>query len=285
MAPEPDPEFAAACARRWPALRVTGALPARKSQLLTGELDGVAVVAKRLARPNDVWAWYFTREVAIYRAFAAAPPPFRAPRLIAVDDEILLVEHAPGAPLARRRRPAAALAAGVLDALLATCAQIAAWPGTFPRDLPPPPVLSELRRRFLEDPTAPAAWVRDGIARAARTGILDDAAARAIDAAIPGDIAPCHGDLLLRNAYADGETVTLVDWECAGPHLAGWDRALVWIQLADAGRTALEQRVADVRALHGLAAFALVREIAIVRAFGGADGELVAALAALVTRL
>lgn len=99
------------------------------------------------------------------------------------------------------------------------------------------------------------------------------------------EVAPCHGDLLLRHAFADGDTVTLVDWECAGTHLALWDRALLWIQLGEGSRAALERTVEQPRALHALAAFALVREVAFVRAFGGSDGELERALSELVARL
>jgi len=288
MTPEPDPDFAAACRLRWPGFRATGSLPARKSQLLVGELDGVRVVAKRLARPNAVWAWYLARELAIYRAFAATPPPFRAPRLVAATDDILVVEHVSGEPLARRRRPAAELTPDQLAALLATCAQIAAWSGTWPEGpVAPPAVHRALRRRLLEDATAPVAWVREGVARGAATGILDDAQAAAIDGALALEVAPSHGDLLLRHAIGDGDAITLVDWECAGPHLALWDRALLWTQLGDDAREQLERRVGagELRALVALAAFALVREIAIVRAFNASDDALVRALTATVARL
>src|SRR5258706_3709907 len=50
--------FVDVCTERWPGFRATGMLlPARKSEVLPGELDGMQVVAKRLLRPNAVWQW------------------------------------------------------------------------------------------------------------------------------------------------------------------------------------------------------------------------------------
>ncbi len=36
------------------------------------------MIAKRLLAPNPVWAWYLAREIAMYRAFTAQPPAWRA---------------------------------------------------------------------------------------------------------------------------------------------------------------------------------------------------------------
>ncbi|MBA3397530.1 MAG: phosphotransferase [Deltaproteobacteria bacterium] len=156
-----------------------------------------------------------------------------------------------------------------VHALVAITAAFAGWAGTAPVGAPPPRVRSQLRARLLEDPTAPVTWVRDGLAVCVRRGILSRDAATQIDAAITADprIAPAHGDLLLRNVIAgpDG-SLGLVDWECAGPHLVDWDRALLWTQLAPASRGPVEA-AAQTPAFRGLVAFALAREIAFLRAF------------------
>ena len=261
MTPEPAPAFEARCRLLCGAgFRATGTLPARKSEVITGVLDGMNVVAKRLARPNDVWAWYLAREIAIYRAFAAEPPPIRVPRLVAAADDVLVVEHL-GEPLAQRRSPQITLDDATLQRLLAMHEQLARWRGAFPTERPPPAVLAQLRARFLEDPTAPVEWVRDGLARAARRGIVPGQVVERI--VLDGTTVPSHGDLLLRNAVGDG----LADWECAGPYLADWDLALLAIQLAPAQRPRVEAAARHPATFRALVVFALVREIAILQAF------------------
>jgi len=129
-----------------------------------------------------------------------------------------------------------------------------------------------LRQRLLEDPTAPS-WIREGLVRCHDRALIDDAtrdaALAAIDAHAP--VAPSHGDLLLRNAMqtADGELV-LIDWECAGLHVADWDLALLWTQLAASGRQAVEAAIGDGprrRAFLALVVFALCREVVFLDAF------------------
>jgi hypothetical protein len=292
-------ELAAVCAEVCPGFRPLGPVAARKSELLAGTVDGAPAIAKRLARPDAVWGWYLRRELAIYRAFAAAPPAFRAPRLLAADEVrgILVLERLPGPPLATRRRPAAALPAADVAAIVDLHRRIAAWPGPFPPEPPPPAALRQLRARLLEDPTAPRAWFHEGVARCAALRILDAATARRIDDALAAHpaIAPSHGDLLLRNALRDGDRIGLVDWECAGPHLADWDLALLWIQLADGARGPIDDELrrgppARRRAFLGLVAFALAREVSFLRAFradpaGSAALRLHAALAAACAAL
>jgi aminoglycoside phosphotransferase (APT) family kinase protein len=266
-------DFVDTCAALWRGFRPTGALlPARKSEVLPGELDGMAVVAKRLARPNAVWQWYWEREVAIYRAFAATPPSFRVPRFVAADDErgILVIERLPGVQLATRRHPHAELGDAVIGDLVELRARIAAWPGAFPTVEPPPAVRTELRRRLLEDPTGD--WIREGIWRGVELAILDNGDGNLLSDAISDHdaTAMCHGDLLLRNALIDGDAVGVADWECAGLHLADWDLALVWAQLGPTARAALEARVdAGPRrcAFLAIGAFALVREVSFLRVF------------------
>jgi aminoglycoside/choline kinase family phosphotransferase len=278
----PD-DLAALCARVCPGFRPLGPIPARKSELLAGDVGGAPVIAKRLARPDEVWQWYLQRELAIYRAFAAAPPAFRAPRLIAADAArgVLVIERLPGPPLATRRRPRAPISAADAAALVELRRRIAAWPGPLPPEPPrSPAVARRIAARLLEDPAAPRAWFHGGVARCAAAGILDAAVAGRIDAALAAHpaIAIGHGDLLLRNAIRDGDRIGLVDWECAGLHLEDWDLALLWIQLAGAARAPIEEAVrpggpARWRAFQGLVAFALAREVAFLRAFRAApDG-------------
>src|SRR5687767_2199326 len=114
MTPAADSAFAARCRAVCPRFRAIGALRARKSALLVGDVDGQPVVAKQLARPNQVWAWYLAHEIAVYRAFAAVPPPFRVPTLVAASDDILVIERIAGEPAATRRRSAAMLDPAIL---------------------------------------------------------------------------------------------------------------------------------------------------------------------------
>lgn len=276
-------ELATVCAEVCPGFRPLGRVAARKSELLAGLVDGVPAIAKRLARPDEVWAWYLQREIAIYRAFAAAPPAIRVPRLLAADEArgVLVIERLPGPPLATRRRPREAVSAADVAALVEVRRAIAAWGGPVP---PEPPRSSRAARRIaarlLEDPAEPRAWFHGGVARCAAAGILGAETARRIDDAFAAHpaIAFGHGDLLLRNAIRDGDRIGLVDWECAGPHLEDWDLALLWIQLDAGARGPIEAAVSAGgaprwRAFLGLVAFALAREVAFLRAFRAAPGS------------
>ena len=254
----PDPGFSERCQALCPGFRAIETLPGRKSEVLAGEIDGAPVVAKRLAHANDVWAWYFEREVAIYRAFAEQPPPFRVPALRAASDDLLVIERIAGEPLAARRSPQAQVAD--LDALLALRAQVATY--EFPTtSQPPAAVRSQLRARFLEDPTA-VEWIRDGVALAARRKLLPAQAAAKIAMQLEDVTAPSHGDFMLRNVIGGA----LVDWECAGRHLVDWDLAVLWTQLAPPQRPAVEA-AAKSRAFLGIVAFALARELSFLHAF------------------
>jgi aminoglycoside phosphotransferase (APT) family kinase protein len=269
--------FAAACAEVCPGFLPLRRIAARKSELLAGTVDGAPAIAKRLARPDEVWAWYLRREIAIYRAFAAAPPALRVPRLLAADEErgVLVLERVPGAPLATHRRPRVPPSAADAAALVELRRRIAAWPGPLPPDPPRSPRASrQIAARLLEDPTAPRAWFHAGVARCAESGLLPADVARRIDAALAAHpaVALSHGDLLLRNVIRDGDQLALVDWECAGLHLEDWDLALVWIQLEPPARVPIEAAVraggpTRWHAFLGLAAFALARELSFLRAF------------------
>lgn len=274
MTPEPEAGFADACARACPGFRAVGRTRfARKTVFQWGEVDGRPVIAKRLRRPDAVWAWYLDREIALYRAFALRPLPIRAPAFVAAADDLLVIERLPGAVLATRRHPHADLDPAVVERLVAYREALAAWQGDVPTAPPPVAVRVQLRLRLLEDPTAPVAWVREGLATCVAQRLLEADVARRLDDAIAAHlpIAFGHGDLLLRNIIFDGDQLGLVDWECAGPHLHDWDLALLWSQLAPSAREPIERVVraepARWRAFLGLVGFALARELRFLVAF------------------
>ncbi|HEY3807132.1 MAG TPA: phosphotransferase [Kofleriaceae bacterium] len=267
----------------------------RKSEVLVGAIGATHVFAKRLAKPDPIWAWYFAREVSLYRAFAE-PPGVRVPRLIAATDDVLVLERLAGEPLAAKRRPNATLPIRTIAALLAATDAIAAWRAPS-LAAPSPRVRAHLRERLLEFPDEPT-WVREGIRLAARRGIVADALARTVDDALGRytHTAFAHGDLQLRNAVADDDdAVALVDWECAGTHPRDWDRALLWTQLAGPARGLVEDAVRDSggrwRAFLGLVVFAFARELRFLEAFGppektaGERAAIEAEMAAVAERL
>ena len=279
-----DAGFAAACVALCPGfVAEPGTLRARKSALLCGRVDGEPVVAKRVARPNAVWSWYLAREIAIYRAFAAAPPEFRVPRLVAASGDLLVIERLPGAPLGARRRPAAALDEPTLRAFVTLRARLAAWsaPET---PAPTAAVRGQLRERLLEDPTDPD-WIAGGLARAGRRGLISPTLAARLTELLAPARATCHGDLLLRNVLGDAGGLAVVDWECAGMYPCDWDLALLWTQLAAPSRVVLASLIDAGPPFFALCAFALVRELRFEAAYGRISADLRAELAALTATL
>jgi len=277
MTPAPDDGFAATGPPR----------RGRKSSLQQGTFRGVPAVAKRLIKDTPVWRWYFARERVVYEAFAARPPRWRTPALLAADATTLVIEHVAGAPLATRRSPHAEPAAPLIAALVATLDAIAADDARDARAIAvprPAGLRGELRRRLLEDPDDPA-WVADGARACARRGLVPAAVA---DALGDGAVGFGHGDVLLRNAIAVDGTVVLVDWECAGRYPRGWDRALLWSQLGPISRAELAAGMPP--AFHAMCAFALAREVRFLEAFGtAADHSMIirhrADLAAVAARV
>jgi aminoglycoside phosphotransferase len=279
--PEPELDFAAHVAALCPDFVADGsARVARKSELIAGRIGERAVLAKRLKKPNAIWAWYLEHETAIYRAFAAHAPGVRAPRLIAASADLLVIELLAGEPLSDRRRPNAALPIRTIAALIAAHDQLARYAPKVAFVAPPARVRAQLHERLLEDPSDPS-WIRDGVRLCGRRGTaIDDELAKRIDHALAAYPATAfsHGDLLLRNAIADPEDeedLGLVDWECAGMHLRDWDLALLWSQLAGPARTIVEDAVRDSgvrwRAFLGMVIFAFARELRFLEAFPNSD--------------
>ncbi len=296
-APEPELDFHQRVAALCPGFVAAGPPRAfRKSAVLLGSVGGEAVLAKRLAKPDAVWAWYFARELALYRAFAAAPPGVRTPRLIAAADDTLVIERIAGEPLASKRRPGAMLPIRTIAALLAAGDALARYASpTTPK--PIARVNAQLHERLLEIPDEPS-WVQDGLRLAARRGLLAEPLSRTFDDALARYPATAfgHGDMLLRNAICDDDDdIVLVDWECAGVHPRDWDRALLWTQLAAPARGLVEDAVRDSggrwRAFLALVSFALVRELRFCDAFAPSDKSraervaIEAELAAVAARL
>lgn len=240
---------------------------------------------------TPVWRWYLEREAAVLPSLPAG----LAPRLLLAAPEagVIVVERIFGEPLARRRR-LEGLPGCDLESLLDA---VAAWQGAaeLPSAAPPPPVRAAMRRRLLEDPSAPLEWFRAGFERCRDLGIAAAPEARRMTAALAAypETGPCHGDLLPRNVVAGGGSLRAVDWECAGLHARDWDRALLWTSVP-AARPALEAAPRTDAAAPGrwpaflaLAAFALAREIKFARRStaqrrAALAGELAATLARLV---
>lgn len=274
---------------RWPAAlaaapeRISRALPAfaiegpvfrtAKCVLCFGALDGRAAIAKLTGPREGPWRWYARRELALYRALQRDPAPVRTPQLLAWDEreELLVLERLEGAPLCETRACAEPLGSPVIAALIDALDR---WATIDPSD-PRWPALapdareqSALRARLLEDPSAPIAWVREGLWQSAELGLLEqDAVARALDALDAHPLVRAsHGDLLLRNVLRIPQGVAWIDLECAGPHAQGWDLALLWVNVARDDRPLIEQaidRLGDERARRAWAAcalFAIARE-------------------------
>jgi hypothetical protein len=207
----------------------------RKSLIVPGQVDGRPVVAKCSLRldPDSPWRWYAEREQCLYEHFARDPPPVRVPDLVAGDPSlgVLVIERLEGLPLATRRRVSRPLGRALLARLCEMTERLAAW------GIDSPPVIVPSRRQrmrmrasLLEDPAAPNDWCVAAAERCAALGLLD---VETSDALRGRRCEFSHGDLLLRNVLEiDGE-LGLVDWECAGPHPAGWDRALLAVQVVE----------------------------------------------------
>lgn len=249
-------------------------LPTRRSikcALVPAIADGRRVIVKALHGRDVPWRWYLEREIALYDAFRRDPPPVSVPELVGADAArgLLVVTHVEGRPLATARHDPRARAHPSDErwrALLSARAAIASWDAgrSLARLSPNADVVRALRARVLEDPSA-TGWIADGARRCAELGVLRQEDAERIVAALAGaPVAFQHGDLLLRNVIARADALTFVDWECAGPHLACWDAALLWVWAPAWARTELARAFeAHADALTACVAFAFAREIAL----------------------
>jgi hypothetical protein len=207
-----------------------------------------------------------------------------------LDAGVMILERLPGSLLARGRRVSPEIDPLIIDAILAIADRAAAIDLSDLEVAPEPAVRAAMRRRLLEDPSAPIDWFVDGVARCASLGLIDGRSAARMTAALDGVAAVCqHGDLLPRNVLVGGAKVFVIDWECAGPHARDWDRALLWAGLPATGRSHIEASVgADpgrIAAFRGLCAFALAREVKFARAGSPGRSRLERDLAASTARL
>jgi hypothetical protein len=236
-----------------------------KCELIEGSFRGSPAVAKVLVHEDPIWRWYFDRELAILRGFAIDSPPVRAPTLLAADGDTMILERF-GEPLGGRTydpKLAHALSdpkghgqrqGHAQDQILEMLAELEAWTPklSLPMEPPPEDPLRRMRERLLEDPTGD--WVREGIDRSLELRIIDASQRdRMIEALRDHPVRAQHGDLLARNILDDA----IVDWECAGLHPAGWDRALLWTSAP----SLRDELAKDEPAFWALAMFAVCREI------------------------
>jgi hypothetical protein len=220
-----------------PDLRIAPGKPAWsvKCVVVPASLAGRPVVVKAVFGPSSLWRLYLDHERAVYELFArVGPPPIepvRVPKLLAaVPGELVVLERMPGAPVARTRHSSReVLDVGdrdvIWETLLGARASLRTWTarlGPTAARLPTSSHVAQMRRRLLEDPFAAGDWIARGVERLRALGMLPDADAHRMLAALEEHPATCfsHGDLLLRNVLLDAAgSMSIVDWECAGEHL------------------------------------------------------------------
>ncbi|MDP3274054.1 MAG: phosphotransferase [Deltaproteobacteria bacterium] len=254
-------------AHREPAWRASEpAFRTAKCVLQRGLLGSVQAIVKSLGPREGPWRWYFARERALYRALRTAPFALRTPSLLVdhADTDWIILEAIDGQAVSSTRACRAPWPTEVRENLLRDLGVLSAisptdlrWPALAPSDSE----RAALRARLLEDPSAPTAWITEGLARAGHIGLLDEASAALALEALAQDptVASAHGDLLLRNVLATAtHELIWIDWECAGSHHRHWDLALLWINATAPDRGAIESQVsADVVAQRSFAACAL----------------------------
>jgi Phosphotransferase enzyme family len=192
----------------------------RRGVLLAGTSGRVPIVAKCLLEPTPGWVRRQRQEIAAYRAFVRHRPPVRVPRLVAADPEngVLILERMPGRTVALQRHPVDPLPRPDVRAALAAVCRVNLW-------RPPPRVFG-----------APIDYA-GRIARYHESGLLTDRDMGDLQQLLrglsrtPGQF--CHGDALLSNVLLCPSGPALLDWECAGWYLPGYDLAVLWTVLGD----------------------------------------------------
>jgi tRNA A-37 threonylcarbamoyl transferase component Bud32 len=178
---------------------------------LTWSVDGTAVTK----RPSGTWApirSLFLNEQRVMRMLRADPPPVRVPALLPGGRRRELVTEAiDGEPLGPKFPTS--LVAGDVDDVVALVDRLDAY---------------RPRRRWFRHFEVDRR-LRDADLSAAERELV----CRAV-AVHPARLHFAHGDVTARNVLraASGELV-LIDWEWAGLHPAGYDRAFFWFSLAD----------------------------------------------------
>ena len=185
-----------------------------KAVTIAGRWHGHEVVAKQLISLDGRWARRFAHEVAAYQVFAAAPPPWRVPRLHHAGSAVLIIERLPGVPPHTDRYPPRLpemAVAGMIDVL-----------AVFARWEPPHGALY--------------AQATDWGARIGRYVAAGDLAAEdqplLLKAVADAPAVFGHGDPLASNALCgDHGPLMFIDYEFAGLYPQGADLALVGLWL------------------------------------------------------
>ncbi|MFO0559587.1 MAG: phosphotransferase [Polyangiales bacterium] len=241
-----------------------------------GHHRGRPAIAKLTGPRDGPWRWYFDRELALFRAFAIEPAPVRLAELYFADERegVLVFERLRGACVCETRAARRPLGAERLEAILDSLDAFAAIAVNDARlDAPAPDarVTRALRDRLLEDPSAGLSWIDEGLVASAHKRLLPEPiAARAAERLREHSVVRAsHGDFLLRNVMAlDGDeprAIAWIDLECAGLHAQGWDLALLWVNVVDEDRAAIERRIERLGSLSARRAWASCALFAIAR--------------------
>ncbi|OON77984.1 aminoglycoside phosphotransferase family protein [Streptomyces tsukubensis] len=197
-----------------------------RSVLIVGTAGRSTAVAKCLVEQTPAWAEHIRHEIAAYRSFVRHRPPVRAPRLIAADPDngTLVLERAPGRPIALQRHPIQAPPRADVRAALGAVCRLNAW-------RPPAGMFG-----------SPLDYATR-ISRFHDLGLLTDRDLGDLQKLMHGIAASsgrqgmgqfCHGDALLSNMLLSPSGPVLVDWDQAGWYLPGYDLATLWTVLGDA---------------------------------------------------
>lgn len=184
-------------------------------------------VAKCLLDHSPGLVEQFGHEIAAYRAFQRHRPPVRVPRLAAADPLscALVLERMPGRVAALQRHPAKVPSRSDVRAAVGAFCRINLWrpaPGAFGTPIDYAALLSRYHELGLltDRDMGDLAKLLRGLAR------------------VPGQF--CHGAALLSNVLLSPTGPAVVDWDCAGWYLPGYDLAVLWSTLGR-DRTARRQ--------------------------------------------
>jgi hypothetical protein len=187
-----------------------------KTLLAQGSYRECPVAVKFLLETDPFWEAKWRHETSVYQLFAQYPPPIRAPRLLAADPRLLVVEWLTGRRLADDRYPDQPCPTNDIDTVLDLVSMLHQW-------APPTeslPVIFDYQERFRRYHAAGHLTDAD---HTALLHLLDHTGD-------PSEVN--HGDPLASNILLDQITgPALLDWEYTGWFLPGFDLAMLHTQL------------------------------------------------------